>query len=451
MERLKIFHGMRIFIIVWSGQFVSTIGSGLTSFALGVWIYQETGSTTLFALNLLAYALPSLLLSPIAGALADRWDRRLMMILSDTGAGISTLAIAILAITNHLEVWHIYLATAINSGCSTFQWPAYSAATTLLVPKDQLGRAAGMVQIGEAISQLIAPAIAGAMLVATGLQGVIIVDFVTFICAILTLAFVRFPKPAVTAEGEAGRGSIWQEAGYGWRYISARPGLLGLLVVFALSNFLFGLMSPLLAPMILEISDARVLGLLSSIMGSGMLIGTLVMSAWGGPKRRVHGVLAGMAVMGFFIMLFGVRPWIPLMAVAGFGAMLMSPIVNASSQALWQSKVAVDVQGRVFAVRRMIAWSVMPLAYVMAGPLADHVFNPLLVEGGALADSLIGSILGVGAGRGIGLLIAVIGLLSIAVSLSGYLYPRTRLVEDELPDAVNKTEKDASKQGTTVG
>jgi hypothetical protein len=172
-------------------------------------------------------------------------------------------------------------------------------------------------------------------------------------------------------------------------------------------------------------------------MGAGMLVGTLVMSAWGGPKRRIHGVLAGMAVMGGFILLFGLRPWIPLMGLAGFGAMLMNPIVNASSQALWQSKVAVDVQGRVFAVRRMISWSVMPLAYVIAGPLADNLFNPLLVEGGVLAESLIGRIFGIGAGRGIGLMISVIGLLSIIVALSGYLYPRIRLVEDELPDAVN--------------
>ena len=155
-----LFQGMRTFMIIWSGQLVSTIGSGLTSFALGVWIYQETGSTTLFALNLLAYTLPNLLLSPIAGALADRWDRRLLMILSDTGAGISTLIIAILAFTQNLEIWHIYLATAFNAGFSTFQWPAYSAATTLLVPKNQLGRAGGMLQVGEAVSQLITPAIA---------------------------------------------------------------------------------------------------------------------------------------------------------------------------------------------------------------------------------------------------------------------------------------------------
>lgn len=436
MVFLKLFQGMRVFLVVWAGQLISTIGSGLTVFALDVWIYQETGSITLFALNMLAYALPSLFLSPIAGALADRWDRRLLMMLSDTGAGLSTLVIAILAFTHHLEVWHVFLATIVNSSCNTFQWPAYSAATTLLVPKSQLGRASGMLQMGEATSQLIAPAVAGGMLVTTGLQGVILVDFVTFLFAILTLAFVRFPKPSVTAEGLASRGSIWQEAGYGWRYISARPGLLGLLIIFALSNFVFGLMSPLIAPMILELSNAQVLGLLSSLMGLGMLVGTLVMSVWGGPKLRIHGVLAGMAIQGVFIMLFGIRPWIPLMGLAGFLAMFFNPIINGSSQALWQSKVAVDVQGRVFAVRRMIAWSVMPLAYIAAGPLADQVFNPLLAEGGAFVNQL-GPIFGTGAGRGIGLFITVIGLLSIIVSLSGYLYPRIRLVEAELPDAID--------------
>lgn len=446
MEFLKLFQGMRVFLVVWAGQLISTIGSGLTVFALDVWIYQETGSITLFALNMLAYAMPSLLLSPIAGALADRWDRRLLMILSDTGAGLSTLVIAILAFTHHLEVWHIYLATIVNASCGTFQWPAYSAATTLLVPKNQLGRASGMLQIGEATSQLIAPAIAGGILVTVGLQGVILVDFVTFLIAILTLSLVRFPKPSVTAEGLAGRGSIWQEAGYGWRYISVRPGLLGLLIIFAISNFVFGLMSPLIAPMILEISNAQVLGLLSSLMGLGMLVGTLVMSAWGGPKSRIHGVLAGMAIQGIFIMIFGIRPWIPLMGLAGFLAMFFNPIINGSSQALWQSKVAVDVQGRVFAVRRMIAWSVMPLAYVVAGPLADQVFNPLLVEGGALANHL-GFIFGIGAGRGIGLFITVIGLLSIIVSLSGYLFPRIRLVEAELPDAIDDRVSVSASQG----
>ncbi len=428
-------YGMRIFSVVWFGQLVSTLGSGLSGFALGVWVYQETGSATLFALNMLAFALPNILISPFAGALADRWDRRWVMIMSDAGAGLGTLAIALLLLSGRLEVWHVYIATAFMSAFSTFQWPAYSAATTLLVPKKHLGRAGGLVQIGEAISQLASPAIAGALFVTIGLQGVVLIDFATFAFAVLTLLFVRFPKPEATAAGEAGKGSILKEAAYGWRYIITRPGLFGLLLVFAASNFLSGLWNPLITPMLLEMTSPQMLGYLASIAGVGMLLGTLVMSAWGGPRRRIHGVLGFMFIAGIFTALFGLRPSLPLITFAGFCMLFTVPIINASSQALWQSKVAADVQGRVFAVRRMIAWSTMPLAYIVAGPLADKVFTPLLEVGGPLASS-VGRVIGVGPGRGIGFMFIVMGFLEILVVIAGYLYPRVRLVEDELPDAI---------------
>ena len=343
--------GVRTFITVWMGQLVSTVGSGLTSFAMGVWVYQETGSTTLFALNLLAFALPNLLLSPISGLAADRWDRRLVMIMSDCGAALSTLAAASLIFTGSLEVWHVYLLTAVNAAFTSFQWPAYSAATTLLVPKEHLGRAGGMVQIGEAISQLISPAVAGTLMVTVGLEGVVVLDFATFLFAIGTLVFVRFPKPEETEEGKAGKGSFWKEFIYGWQYITARPGFFGLLMIFSANNFFFGFMYPFLVPMLLEMTSADVVGYLFSFVGVGMLVGTVVMSLWGGPKRRIHGVLGFMMVQGFFMVFLGIRPSLIIMSIAGFLMMFMNPIINGSSQALWQSKVAVDVQGRVFAVR----------------------------------------------------------------------------------------------------
>jgi hypothetical protein len=192
-----------------------------------------------------------------------------------------------------------------------------------------------------------------------------------------------------------------------------------------------------------------VFGYLASIVGIGMLVGTLVMSAWGGPRRRVNGVLGFLMVAGAAMILMGLRPSIPLMAVAGFGLMFTMPIINGSSQAIWQSKVPSDLQGRVFSVRRMIAWSTLPLAYLIAGPLADNVFKPLLTEGGALAGS-VGRVLGVGPGRGIGLMFVVIGFLAILAAGSGYLNPRIRRVEDELPDAVKEepegeTEADGGK------
>ena len=427
--------GFRIFTVIWSGQLVSTIGSGLTGFALGVWIYEQTGSVTLFAMNMLAFALPNLLVAPLAGALADRWDRRHVMILSDSGAGLSTLAIALLMLTGRLEIWHIYVATAFSSGFSTFQWPAYSAATTLLVPKQQLGRAGGMTQIGEAASQLISPILAGALYVTAGLESIILIDFATFAFAIFTLLLVRFPRPEVTAEGAAGKGSLLQEALYGWRYITVRAGLLGLLLYFASINFLYGMLGPLIQPMLLDMTTPDLLGVLFSIVGVGMLAGTLVMSAWGGPKRRIVGVLGSGFVGSLFLLLLGLRPSLPLIAAAGFGAMFTFPIMNASSQALWQSKVAADVQGRVFAARRMIAWSTGPLAIILAGPLADRVFEPLLAAGGPLAGS-VGRIIGVGPGRGTGFLFMVIGILAALASLLAYVNPRVRHVEDELPDAV---------------
>jgi len=427
--------GMGTFLVIWFGQLVSTLGSGLTGFALGVWIYQETGSTTLFAFNLLAFAVPNLLVSPFAGALVDRYDRRRIMILSDTGAGLSTLVVAVLYFSGGLEVWHVYILTAVNSAFSAFQWPAYSAVTTLLVPKAQLGRAGGMVQIGEAISALASPAIAGVLFVTVGIQGVVMVDFATYLVAILTLLVVRVPRPPATEAGAEGKGSLLHEAAYGWRYITARKGLLGLLVIFAATNFLTSLWNPLLPPMILEMSSPAMLGYLGSVVGVGMLMGTLVMSAWGGPKRRIHGVLAFLMISGVFQMLLGVSPSLVLIAIAGFGAMFTMPIINGSSQAIWQTKVAPDVQGRVFAVRRMIAWSAMPLAYLVAGLLADRVFNPLLVEGGVLA-STVGQVLGVGPARGTGLLFIISGLLSVLVAAGGYLYPRTHYLEDELPDAM---------------
>ena len=426
----------RVFTAVWLGQLVSTLGSGLTGFGLGVWVYQETGSTILLALNMLANILPNLIVSPFAGALVDRWDRRLVMILSDAGAGLSTLLVALLLLSDRLEVWHIYIATASIAAFSAFQWPAYSAATTLLIPRAQLGRASGMVQMGGAISYLISPALSGAMLVTIGLEGIVLVDFATFLFALATLALVRFPKPERSVESEAGRGSLAKEAVLGWRYIRARAGLLGLLCITAGTNFVNSLLGPLMFPLILGMTTPDRLGYMVSIVGVGMLLGTLLMSAWGGPKRRIHGVLFFLILSGASTALIGLRPSLPMMVAAGFATMFLMPIVNGSNQAIWQSKVAPDLQGRVFSVRRMVDYSVMPVAYLLAGPLNDKLFEPLLLESGPLADTL-GPVMGTGAGRGTGLLLVVAGLLTIVLVFGlGYLNPRVRRIDLELPDQV---------------
>jgi MFS family permease len=426
---------MFTFGIVWAGQLVSTLGSGLTSFALGVWIYQQTGSATLFSVNMLVWILPNILVSPLAGVLADRWDRRLVMLLSDTGAGLSSLFIAFVLLTGRLEVWHIYLATFFNSAFSAFQWPAYSAATSLLVPKEQLGRASGMTQASEAISTLITPALAGALYVSIGMPVILIIDIITYLVAVATLLVVRFPAPPPTPEVQAEKGPFWKEALFGWRYIRQRPGLLGLLIVFAGMNFLISLVYPLLTPMLLEMGSPAMVGYVTSVAGMGALAGTLFLSIWGGPKRRVLGIYTSETLGGFFALVTGLRPWIPLIAAAGFGISMMMPISSGCSQAIWQSKVAPDVQGRVFSIRRMIAFSIMPLAYALAGPLAEIFFEPWMSTGGLLS-LFLGPLIGNGKGRGMGLMFIIIGLLYMLLAALVLLHPRIRRLEVELPDAI---------------
>lgn len=433
---------MRTFAIVWFGQLVSLIGSGLTGFALGVWVYQRTGSVTQYSLILLATALPNVALSPFAGALVDRWDRRMVMILGDTGAALSTLAIALMLSVDRLDVWHIYLATAVNSSFSTFQWLAYSAATTLLVPKQHLGRANGMVQLGLAAAQIASPALGGSLLALIQIQGVILIDLSTFIPALLTLLVVRIPNPESPVES-AQKATVLREATTGWRYIAARPGLLGLLVYFAITYFASAMTESLGVPLMLSLTTPAVLGALLSIGGAGMLMGSLVMSVWGGPERRIHGVLGFGILGGLVILIAGLWTTVAVFAVAAFVFFFSLPISHGSRQAIWQSKVAPDVQGRAFAVQRMVSWSSRPLAYLVAGPLADRVFEPLMAADGPLVGS-IGRVIGVGPGRGIGLLFALMGTLTILTSIGGYLYPRLWRVEDELPDAIAPVDADDS-------
>ncbi|MCW5874081.1 MAG: MFS transporter [Anaerolineales bacterium] len=439
---------MRTFYIIWVGQLVSLLGSGLTGFALGVYVYQETGSITSFAMSILAFTLPGVLFSPIAGALVDRFPRRWMMILSDLGAGFTTIAVLALILGAKLEIWHIYAANFVASLFNTFQWPAYSAATTMLVPQEQLGRASGMVQMADAISQLAAPAIAGALFLTWGIPNIMMVDIATFIFAVGTLLYVRIPEPVRTEEEAAKKPSILASIRTGFSYIQQRPGLFQLLMYFAGINLFFTMLQPLWTPLLLDLGTPAQAGLVGSIVGAGMLVGTFVMSAWGGPKRRVYGVLGTGIWMGIMLLFLLLPASMTLIAVVGFFSMLVLPIMNGSSQALWQSKTEPDLQGRVFSVRRMLAQFTAPIAILLSGPLVDRVFGPALMPGGALAETLIGELVGVGPGRGMALFFAVIGMLVLLISAGALYSPRLRNVQDEIPDVIIKsqTEEEALQE-----
>ncbi len=426
--------GLRAFFTIWSGQLVSLIGSQLTSFAMGVWVYDQTKSVLLLALVQIAQQAPYILLSPLAGVFADRWNRRTAMMVSDFGAGLGVLAAGMLYLAGRLQPWMVIPIVFWMASFNTLMWPAYTASVTLLVPKKHYGRANGFVQLGEALPQIAGPALAGAIYVGVRLGNMALIDFATYaFAALLMLLFVRIPKPPSSSESQESKGSVWKEMRFGWDYITARKGLLSLLLFFLASNFINGILGPLIVPLILDNWDASTLGYLSTLMGAGMLAGTLVMSAWGGGKRKIFTLIGSSMLTGMFIGVLGLRVWLPLAAVCAFANMFFAPFTNACSQAIWQAKVAPDLQGRVFAVRRAIAWSAGLVSPLLAAPLADYVFKPSMNPGGALVP-ILGPIFGAGANRGTGVLISLIGLLIMVVGAAALLVPAIRRVELDLPD-----------------
>jgi hypothetical protein len=425
---------MRVFLTLWLGQFVSRLGSSLGSFSLGVWIFEKTGSATSFALTAFTAGLTILVLSPVAGSLADRWDRRRLIVLSDLGSGLTTLAMAALLFSGRMQPWYVYPVVALMVGSAVFQGPALLATVSLLVPKEQLARASGMTQASQAISQILGPLAAGVLIGKIGYSGVVLVDCFTFLVSLVTVALVRFPS--LPRREEEPRQSPLADLRQGWDYLRGLPGLFALLRLYAMTNLLIGMVQVLLTPLILSFATPVALGTVNSAGAAGILLGGLALSIWGGPRRRVVGVLTVLTVQALVLFLGGLQPSIPLIAAAAFVFMLTAPVASACNQTILQSKVAAGIQGRVFAVAGMVTACSMPLAALAAGPLADRVFKPLLVSGGALADTFVGRLIGTGAGRGVGLMFISLGVLTLLTVGLASLNPRLRGLEAEVPDAI---------------
>jgi DHA3 family macrolide efflux protein-like MFS transporter len=429
--------GMATFVIIWLGQVISILGSSLTSFGLGVWIYQQTGEAMPFALTVLFGSLPRVLLLPVAGSLADRWNRRWLMILSDTGNALVTLAIVLLLRFYNLEIWHIYLLSAIGSTLGAFQEPAYQASIATLVPKKHLGRANGMVQSAGALGGILTPLLAGFLFVTIGLNGIVLIDFVTYFFAVGALLIVRIPQPKAAEQPAEEKNAVWSDIRFAWRFLRERPGLLGLQCYYAAVNFFLSSVFVLLAPLVLSQHPASVLGVVQMVLGISSLVGGLIASAWGGPQQgRIRAVVGGIALymVGIMVAGLGADPAFPAIGLA-INTLVVS-LVQSVSNAIWQSKVAPEMQGRVFSLRYMVATIISPLAYLTVGPLVDYVFEPLMREGGLLAGTIVGQVLGTGPGRGIGLMYVLAGVAVIGISAAAYLYPRIRHLEREVPDAI---------------
>lgn len=433
---------LRQFMLIWFGQLISLIGSGLTSFSLGVWVYQRTHSSTDFALILVSAMLPNLLISPFAGVIVDRLNRRTIMLWSDLASGLCIFILASLFFLNRLQIWEIYILLFLSSIAGAFRFPAYLALISQMVPSRQIGRASGMTQLGPGAAQVLSPILAATLMSSIGFAGVVFIDFFTFIFSIGTLLAVQVPTLTLAAS-RTGRSPLWKEAGTGWTYISSRPGLVSLLIFFVFVNVTLSFSQALLTPMVLGFADARTLAAIMTTGASGFLMGSILISAWGGPRKKVHGLVTCAILYSIGLSLTGLRPSARLVTAGLFLSSMQMPIMNGCSQAIWQSKTALDMQGRVFGTRIMIAWLSNPLVYFVAGILADRVLEPLLALHGPLTQSWVRAI-GTGPGRGIALFLIVNGALMLAAAIRSYFNSQFWHVEDDLPDAM------AMAQGKTV-
>jgi MFS transporter, DHA3 family, macrolide efflux protein len=428
--------GLQTFRIIWFGQLVSMLGTGMTRFALMIWAYQQTGSATTLALLGFFAWLPYVIISPLAGIWVDRLDRRRILIAADLGSGLLTLFVLAMYWDGSLAIWHMYLLEALTSIFDAFQHPAYSASVSTLLNKEEYARANGMRSLAYNGSQIAAPVLAGALLPFLGIGGIMTIDIITFGVAMVTLALVRIPRPrpvAKTAQGE----SILAQAGFGFRYIFARPGLAGLMGIFMGIEFFAALTYFSVMPaLILARSGGNqvALGIVQATLGLGGVIGGLLVSLWGLPRRKIHAV-CGLCGLSFLLgdLLFAVSRSLPAWIVAALVTSVFIPFIVSGYATIWQLKVAPAVQGRVFSVADMFRSMPKPVGYLIAGPIADRLLGPAMQPEGGLAP-IFGWLVGTGPGAGIGLMFVGTAVLGALMSFSGYLFRPIRCVEEELPD-----------------
>ncbi len=426
---------MRQFILIWFGQLISTIGSYMTDFALTLWAWQITGSATALALIGFFSQLPRIVISLFAGIIVDRVNRKYLMMLGDAIAACATLLILILHLTGHLAIWHLYLAASINGGFGQIQQLAYSTSITTLVSPQNYTRANSMNSAIHYGSNIIAPALAGVLYPMIGLEGILPIDLATFVIAITTLLLIRIPEPnrgrgEEETRGQGGKETVerfWDEITFGIRYIWQRSSLRTLLIVTTLFWFAHDLGATIDEPMVLarSNSNSQVLSAILSIAGIGGITGAVVLTAWGGTKRRIDGMLAGFMGAGIAKTVFGwgqsLTVWLP----AQFCSSLNFPLLGSSETALWMEVIPANLQGRVFAANSLVLELVSASATLIAGLLSDRFLEPAM-QSQSILSSLFAPIFGTGRGVGMALLYVITAIAMFLVGAIGYRLPQLR-------------------------
>jgi DHA3 family macrolide efflux protein-like MFS transporter len=413
-------------------QTVSLIGSQISQYAVGIAVFRATGHATPLALVAFFSTVPGVLLGGFGGALADRFDRRAMMLIANGGYAVAGGLLLLSFASGAFQLWHLYALTFVAALFAALERPAFQASVAMLVPDSHRDRANAIGQMTGPTAGVIAPTLAGMLFAVIGVVGSISIAIVSFTAAIAVLAIVRIPRPTQTAEGLGMRTPVWRQAFDGFRYLAGRPPLFGFCGYLVVVNFIANVALVLLTPYVLaRTGSAQVFGVVLGVMNVGGIAGALAIGAWGRIGTRMNTLIIGAFVTDLFFCLIGVGRDAPAIAASLFGLSFALVWANAPFSSILQAKVPPDLQGRVFAAIGQAAMLMTPLAGLIAGPLADRIFEPARR---LPAWRSVGWLVGAGPGAGMGLIFVVAGVLLLAASSAVYAIPAVRRLEADLPD-----------------
>ena len=417
MYKLKTFiRELHSFLVLWSTQSLSSLGSSMTGFALIIWSYQQQGSALSTALLSVCSYTPYILMAIFAGALSDSWNKKITVLASDTFAALCTAASLLLLCTGRLEIWHLYLLNALNGLMSTVQRPAADVAVSLLIPKEYYQRTSGMQQLSNSLINIITPAAASAVLALAGIEAVLIFDLLTFAVAFIALlCFVKIPEPPAREEQ---RETVMQSVRSGLGYLKQNRGILDLILFLAVINLIASIYEAALPAMLLsrEGGGEAALGIVNTAMGIAMLAGSVLVSFLPAPKSRVrvicNSLLFAMSTENFLLAL---GRSVPVWCIGAALGWIFIPMMNANMDVLLRNRIPIEMQGRVFSVRNSLQFFTIPIGYFVGGLLVDRVFEPLMASlpQGTFLTALFGS----GKGSGAALLFFVIGFAGMFTCL----------------------------------
>ncbi len=417
MNKLKYFiKDIQSFLILWSTQSLSSLGSSMTSFALIIWSYEKQGSALTPALLSVCSYLPYVLMSIFAGAISDRWNKKITMLVSDSFAAFSTVITLFLIYTGKLEIWHLYCINALNGLMNTIQQPASDVSISLLVPKEHYQKISGMRSFSNSLLTILTPIIATAILAFGGIQVIIFFDLITFVIAFISLlCFVRIPN---TQKENSRKETILKSAGLGLNYLKNNRGILDLILFLAAINFTASVYNAALPAMILsrEGGGSVELGIVNSVTGVALLAGSIITTLLPTPKSRVkiicNTLLISMSTENFFLA-FGRS--VPIWCIGAVLGWIFIPIMNANMDVLFRNYIPVSMQGRVFSARNTLQFFTIPIGYFLGGIMIDKVFEPFMAS--QETESFLVLIFGNGKGSGAALLFLILAIVGILTCL----------------------------------